>query len=405
MAWTLQRSRRPKGWYWQVVHGRGKERLSLTLGYLTEDEVLLARQHIGSMPGPDLLVVEAWDGDGEPPAPSKTAQATAAKAWLMDTSVAEAIAALEEQATREAQRRIARGDYSALTLRDFYDEMWWPVRKREAAASTVRGEKPYWTAILDALGGVRLRDLSMARWSAFLATRAEHGGSSGRPWGGRAQSLCQNAYRQALKYATEIGALSEVHAFRQIKNSTKPTLEPVEPLTVDELHKVLGAAPSVMHRALFAFAVGQGLRPGEAAALQWQDVDWSENQVRIRGTKTTKSDAVVPMMDLTRMHLEAWWRKAGQPAEGPAFVRGGKQIREWKTAWKNACTKAGIERRITCYMARHTFATLAVVEKSTPAALRTMMRHSQRSTILEQAYERLNAAQVREGMSFPKIKS
>lgn len=403
MAWTLQRARRPKGWYYQVASGKDRDRLALTLGYLSDEEADLARSNLDALPAPDQLVTVAWDREEKPPPPSKAAMTTAAKCRLLDNSVTETWKSMEEDARKETIRKIARGDLKGISLRDFHDQLWWRTRVREAAPSTVRSEKPYWKAILADLGHIPLERLSTARWTAFLLDRAETGGERGRPWGGTAQRLAQNAYRMALVHAVEIGALKEVHAFRKIKNSTKPSLEPVEPLTPEEIALVLGVARSVMYRALFAFALAQGLRPGEASGLQWEDIDWEAQTVRIRGTKTGHADAIVPLMPLAETHLATWWKKAGKPTEGPAFVRGGKQIKEWKSAWATACRKAGITRRVTCYMTRHTFATLAVASRSTPAAVKSMMRHSQKSTILEQAYTRLNSSQVRDGMSFPTI--
>ena len=393
MAWVLQRSRRPRGWYYQVIHGRGRSRQSLTLGYLTDEEVEVARQHVGSIPRPEVLVTTAWDGDGPPPPPSKAAMVVSAKSWLFDTSAEESLRALEETARQEAQRKIARGDFSALTLQEFFDDLWKPIRESEAAESTVRAEKPYWKAILGTLGPVRIRNLSMVRWSGFLATRTT--------WSGRAQAIAQNAYRQCLKYAVEIGALEEVHDFRKIKGATKRTREPVEPLTAKEVQKVLQAAPSVMHRALFAYALGQGLRPGETTALQWEDLDWESLEVRIRGSKTDASDAVVPLMPLAETHLRTWWQKVGQPAEGPVFVYRGKPIKEWKNSWGTACRNAGIQRKVFPYLCRHTFATLAVAAGANPAAIKAMMRHTTKSTILENVYTRLNQQQIRAGMASP----
>lgn len=289
MSWVLQRSRRPKGWYFQVIHGRGKQRFALTLGYLTEEEELLARSRIGTMAPPDDLVTVSWEREGvAPPPPSRAAQLAAARAWLLDASADEGLALMEVQATEEAQRKIARGDYSGLTLKEFRRDLWLPTHKREAAASTVLAEEPYWKAILEQLGGVRLRNLSLPRWSAFLASRTT--------WSGRSQAIAQNAYRQCLKYAVDIGAISEVHPFRPIKGSTRPTRPAAEPLTEDEVRAVLAAAPSSMHRALFAFAIGEGLRPGEAVLLHWEDIDWDAELVRIRGGKTAQADAVIPLL-------------------------------------------------------------------------------------------------------------
>ncbi len=222
MGWTLQRSRRARGWYFQIVHGVGPKRVALTLGYLSDDEEARARSRLGSLEGPEHLLDPgpAPEGGEPPPPPSKAAMTWAARYRLLDDSVEIAESVFEawaREARRETTRKIAEGDYSRLTLREFRDEMWLPLRKQEAAASTIRSERPYWKAILDALGNVRLKDLSTVRWTAFLASQTT--------WSGRSQSLAQNAYRQALKYAAEIGAIEDVHPFRKRVAEEQPVTD------------------------------------------------------------------------------------------------------------------------------------------------------------------------------------
>lgn len=153
-----------------------------------------------------------------------------------------------------------------------------------------------------------------------------------------------------------------------------------------------------MHRALFGFAIGQGLRPGEAAMLRWEDIDWDKRTVHIRGGKTEDSDAVVPLLPLAEDPLRALWEKRGRPSSGPAFTWNGKPVKEWKKSWRTTCKNAGITRRVFPYLARYTFATLALASGANPEAVRHMMRHTHRSTILEHVYSKWNPDQVRVGM-------
>ena len=38
-----------------------------------------------------------------------------------------------------------------------------------------------------------------------------------------------------------------------------------------------------------------GMRRNEALTLQWEDIDWQNNKIHIRGTKTEKSDRIIPI--------------------------------------------------------------------------------------------------------------
>lgn len=401
MPWSLQRSRRPKGWYYQAIWkdgGVGKGREAITLGYLSDEDAALAATRLETMPPPKDLVVSAWDRDEPCPPPSRVSMRFAALHHLTDTTEKDVDSILEQWGREEAVRLAASGAYGDMTLRQFRDEVWWPLRKSEATEATARSEKSYWLAILPALGHVRMRELDTIKWTAFLARRAKHGGTRGQPWSGRAQGIAENAYKQCLLYAVEIGAIGDVHVFRKIKGRNALTKEPSEPLTEEEVAAVLIAAPTEMHRALFAYAIGQGCRPSEAVVLNWADIDWESATIRVRGTKNTKADAVVPLLPLAEQHLRTYWESLDRPTEGRAFLWNGKPFKSWKNAWKTSCKTAGIKRRVYPYLARATFATALTTAGSTPSAVRAMMRHTTSSPILERAYIRLRTEEIRAGI-------
>lgn len=374
--------------------GSGSARVAITLGYLDDDQAALAHRMIGELGDPDRIAWSSWDKEGVPcPPPDKDALRRAVRNHLFDDDINGLREHEAEQARQEVQRLLARQDYGNMTLKEFVDHVWTPVRERSHPRTWIN-ERHRWTRINAVLGHYKLSRLTRARWAAFLTSQDT--------WGGRTRALAQNAYRQALMYAAEIGAIDEVHDFGKIRGATTRSTPEPEPLTLEEVEAVLAAATTTMHRALYAYAIGQGLRPGEATALHWEDVDWTHGTVLIRGTKTKLARQVVPLMDLARKHLETHWLECGTPDSGPAFMWMGRPFKEWRHSWATACKGAGIRRRTYPYLCRHTFATLAVAAGVNPAAVRGMMRHSTRSTILEQAYTRLNHVQLRAGMKgFP----
>lgn len=408
MGWTLQRARRSGGaWYHQVVHRKKgvKGRTTLGLGYLSEDDAAMARDRVGRLPPPDQLVDLSWEqpGDEPPPTPEKRAALDAppdkailrwkALFLLTDTSERDADDVIEEWRLEHARQLMASRDFAAMNLREFVENVWWPYRKDDIAATNFRAEKSLWPPILEALGHLRLKSLNTIRWTAFLKTRAT--------WSGRTRAVAQTGYRQCLKYAKQHDVIKAVHDFLPIKGATKPSpnLEPAEPFTLEEVERFLASCTTRMHAALFGYAIAQGLRPSEARRLHWEDINWDDLIVDIRGTKNDAAAAKVPLMPLAVLHLKVHWKKVGCPTSGHCFLWNGHPIKNSITAWKTAAKKAGINRRNFPYLARHTFATQAVVSRATQAAVRGMMRHSSRSTILERAYERLNTEQIREGMA------
>lgn len=69
-----------------------------------------------------------------------------------------------------------------------------------------------------------------------------------------------------------------MHTFDRIVGATV-NVRDIKPLTVEEVPRLLDAANSPMHRAMYATGIGQGLRPGEIPLLRWEDIDWEQKKV------------------------------------------------------------------------------------------------------------------------------
>ena len=65
-----------------------------------------------------------------------------------------------------------------------------------------------------------------------------------------------------------------------------PDVEETETLTNEQLYKFLGAIMSYRYFAAFYLLIGSGMRPGEAIALKWSQVDLRERTVEVRETRT-----------------------------------------------------------------------------------------------------------------------
>lgn len=66
-----------------------------------------------------------------------------------------------------------------------------------------------------------------------------------------------------------------------------PRIQPelVEPLTLDEIQRLLAAAKNRRNSARWAIALALGLRQGEALALRWEDLDLETRSLRVRATR------------------------------------------------------------------------------------------------------------------------
>lgn len=389
-TWALQRSQRSTGWYYQAVFGSGKDRVAVALGTLDEDRAAEALANL-RVHGGRLLTVRP---DGRRVMDNAAIKALALGAPL---AVGDLDAVLAEVGARKL---IEASDYGSMTLREFVEHVWRPVRMRTNAPSTWKTEwSGAWRAgILPVLGHLKLKQLDAHKWQMFLSTR------DGK-WSGRMQAWAQNAYRCALRYARKIGAIEREHEFEKIKGASKRTLQAGEALTPDEVRRLIEAA-NPCHRALFAYAFGQGLRPKEAVSLDWSHVFWDRGAVYVAGSKNAQAAATVCLTPAALPELKAWWEACGCPRSGPAFTWRGKPIRSWRQAFESTVERAGLnpdgKRRLIPYSARYTFATLAVVSGIHDAAVRKAMRHTYASRVLETVYQRLSEDQTREALSvFP----
>ncbi|HXZ32195.1 MAG TPA: site-specific integrase [Terriglobales bacterium] len=137
--------------------------------------------------------------------------------------------------------------------------------------------------------------------------------------------------------------------------------EPTEHYTLEEAEDLISALKEhVDCQLILALSCFLGLRPGEIAALKWEDIDGDWIHIRrsvvngeIGTPKTIESTAPIPIIDQVRVPLELWRQKSGKSSgwvfesrnatpidlhnliarvirphvEGPAFKRNRKSMR------------------------------------------------------------------------------
>jgi integrase len=144
--------------------------------------------------------------------------------------------------------------------------------------------------------------------------------------GARSAQYVHAILRQAMEKAIEERKLSESPLDR-VKRPKAKRLREIRILTADQARAFLDAVAANKHRALWTLELSQGIRPGEALALRWEDVDLDLKVARITKTLTpsrtrgdTKTKAGVRTLSLTapsvaalRAHLLASGPRAREP--------------------------------------------------------------------------------------------
>lgn len=287
-------------------------------------------------------------------------------------------------------------DYEAWALERYVREIFAPWREEDAPRSWIN-ERRNWAVILPKIG-----DLPLGEVDAFVVADfvdglvASRGPRKGLPASGNYKRLMREAMRACLTYAyrrKHIPRMPDLGTFR-IKGATKTVLEQSDPLTVDEFKRLLDVSPPGL-RVLWAVGVGLGLRPAELVKVHWEDVDWEQRLLDVRGSKTEAAKDTIPITPVAYKHLQEWWRACEEPATGVVFRgrRGPYGPQGYRKALNRCAVDAGIERHMTPNLLRHSFATIAWSLGIEEDVARRVLRHTS-DEMLKRVYSRPRPADL-----------
>lgn len=251
--------------------------------------------------------------------------------------------------------------------------------KRKYEASTLRG---YTSAIyyhlIPAFGAIPLRKLTtmdIKDWISGLEISAKRINNVLIPL----RIVMHDAYMDGL---------IENNPTNRIKNLKIQRHEP-NPFTPEEMRLLLKNCSSPQTRNLFQFAFWSGLRTSELIALEWGDIDWEKNVIRVsraivrRITKQPKTQA-----GIREVLILLYAREALEHQKEYSFASGGRiflnphtnkpwitdtQIRE--CGWLPAIKAAKIAYR-NPYQTRHTYASTLLSAGENPMWVAKQMGHA-----------------------------
>ena len=161
-----------------------------------------------------------------------------------------------------------------------------------------------------------------------------------------------------------------------------------------EVVDLLAAVDSLKHRTILTVAYGAGLRVFEACALQHRDIDSKRMVIKVRDGKGQK-DRYVMLADNLLGGLRAYF-KAVRP-KAPWLFPGQKPGRPITTgavreALHKATEKAGLTKKVTPHVLRHSFATHLLETGADIRTVQLLLGHASiRSTAL---YTHLSTAHI-----------
>jgi integrase len=322
------------------------------------------------------LIGPAWTERGRPPAGYFTKRT--AEDWLRAT--------LDEARRGTLPGMVGTG----ATLSDAVAE-WLRYCEHERACkkSTLTEYRHSAERILRDLGDIPIEDVTselLERWKSTLT-------ASNRTVAKYLVKL-NGIFRRAMKvWGLPRNPVAEVERPRYRVSDDLDAFSP------EEVHALVRAAASEQDAAMFMTAAFTGLRLGELLALQWRDVDFAGEVIRVRhsynvhgGLGTPKSGKVrsVPMVPDVARNLASLADRA-QFAGDEDLVFAGEfgmflDASALRERYKAALKRAGL-RLLRFHDLRHTFGTLAVRRAEVPA-VQAWMGHANIQTTMRYVHHR-----------------
>jgi site-specific recombinase XerD len=155
-------------------------------------------------------------------------------------------------------------------------------------------------------------------------------------------------------------------------------------LSPEEVSRLLSAVMPLPARMVVACLYASGLRIEEACRLQVGDIDSARDVIHVRGAKRGR-ERFVPLGPTLLASLRAYYREVQPgktflfPADNALGHISSQSVRE---ALHIAAQRAGLKKRVTPHLLRHSFATHQLEQGADLRALQVMLGHgSIRSTV------------------------
>jgi integrase len=272
--------------------------------------------------------------------------------------------------------RVAAGDSPAQhasptgtaqpTMADALHRTWTDVWVNSKAAA---GFRTLMRAVDAYMGSARVQDVNHEALTRFRAHLTDKGLSD----------ATANRYLAcASKALTTAAKLGWIQARPPIPKGREGRGRPLY-LTAQQVAAVVDAEPDPLLRTGWLLFTQSGLRPAEALALTWDDVDLSDRWLRVGNAWGDTKTAHFRTVPISRRLAAAL---AEVKAAGAVAPLGGWGYVWWSKRWKQACERIGVvlPKGTSIYVARHTTATLMVAAGLDVTEVQRILGHANVTT-------------------------
>lgn len=189
-----------------------------------------------------------------------------------------------------------------------------------------------------------------------------------------------NATITGLRFLFEV-TLDRPEALKKMSPLKVPQKLP-SVLSVEEVKRLLAAAPGLKAQAALSVAYGAGLRASEVVHLKIADIDSERMVLRIEQGKGRRDRYAMLAPSLLEL-LRRWWRESQR--QGKMLPNGwlfpGQNLvdplstRQLNRFVKAAADDAGIDKRVSMHTLRHSFATHLLEQKVDIRLIQVLLGH------------------------------
>lgn len=189
-----------------------------------------------------------------------------------------------------------------------------------------------------------------------------------------------NATITGLRFLFEV-TLDRPEAMKKMSSVHKPRKLPVI-LSVEEVARLLQAAPNLKSRAALSVAYGAGLRASEVVHLKVADINSERMIIHVEQGKGRRDRYAMLSPSLLKL-LRLWWREAhgaGKMLPGGWLFPGMDPVNPLSTRQLNRFCKAAaagadIDKRMSMHTLRHSFATHLLEQKVDIRIIQVLLGH------------------------------
>lgn len=218
--------------------------------------------------------------------PPERHRITEASKEVAETLLAEKIRERQQPGLLTGDRDITLGEYK---------DRWIETVASEIKPRTLKGYKQLLKLhIVPTFGRARLRELSRGMIKAFLAKKRAVGlgKNSVRLIRATLSVVLSDAAYDGILLANPALNLGRRGRSRPDKLSASDRTASIRPMSQEQLGAFLAAArrDTPVYAPLFLLLAHTGMRPGEAFALQWTDVDFASGRIRVEAGAGRRPD-------------------------------------------------------------------------------------------------------------------